>query len=261
MPTPTTTEIYDPGTGTFTVTGSLGTGRYVHSATLLQNGQVLVAGGTGSDNGYGFSTLASAELYDPVAGTFSATGSLNAARSAPAILLNNGQVLVAGGYNGGALASAEIYDPTTGDFTFTGSLITARSGNSATLLQNGEVLVAGGEDSNYNGLSSAELYDPSAGTFSATGSLNVVRSCPGILLNNGQVLIVCGNYGPGTDQIYNMTELYDPPSGEFILNAPTILNRFFMSATLLNNGEVLVTGQETAAITLTPPIPSELYKP
>jgi hypothetical protein len=114
-----------------------------------------------------------------------------------------------------------------------------------------KVLIAGGMDGNYNQVSSAELYGPSAGTFTATGSLNVARSCPGLLLNNCQVLIVCGNFGPGTDQIYNMTELYDPPSGVFILNAPTNITRFFMSATFLNNGEVLITGQETSAITVT----------
>ncbi len=141
LPTLAAAELYDPTTGTFSSTGSLGTARYGHSATLLTDGKVLVAGGVTSSDGYTFVTIASAELYDPVAGTFSATGSLNTARSAPATLLENGQVLVAGGSSisaGAPFASAEIYDPTAGTFSFTGSLITARSGNSSTLLQDGK---------------------------------------------------------------------------------------------------------------------------
>jgi len=264
-PTIATAEIYDPGTGMFSATGSLGTGREGHSATLLTSGKVLVAGGATS-TGFLFTTLASAELYDPVAGTFSATGSLNTARSAPATLLNNGQVLLEGGgsLSGGVLAvltSAEIYDPTAGTFAFTGSLNTARANNSATLLQNGKVLIAGGTDSIGILLASAELYDPSAGTFATTGSLNLARSSPATLLSNGQVLVVGGNdISTGTPQpSLNMSELYDPASGVFILNAPTNAFRFFLTTTLLNNGKVLVTGQETSAIIVTQPVPSELY--
>lgn len=265
LPTLATAEIYDPGTGTFSATGSLGTGRAGHSATLLVSGKVLVAGGANSDSGFTYTTLASAELYDPVAGTFSPTGSLNTARSAPATLLNNGHVLVAGGSNlsTGVLASAEIYDPTAGTFSFTGSLITARSGHSATLLQTGKVLVAGGDNNGGNGsfLASAELYDPSTGTFTATGSLNNEREGQSAtLLTNGQVLIVGGFVTPIAQQTYDMSELYDPASGVFIFNAPTNSARVFLSATLLNNGQVLITGQETPASGGNP-VPAEIYKP
>ena len=111
-----------------------------HTATLLPNGKVLVAGGYNS--GY----LTSAELYDPASGSWSATGSLNTARQAhTATLLPNGKVLVAGGDNGsGYLTSAELYDPASGSWSATGSLNTARYFHTATLLPNGKVLVAGG---------------------------------------------------------------------------------------------------------------------
>ncbi len=264
LPTLSSAELYDPAAGTFSATGSLLTSRTGHSATLLASGKVLVAGGANSADGYAYGTLASAELYDPIAGTFSATGSLNTARTAPATLLSNGQVLVAGGSSIGSgvpIGSAEIYDPTAGTFALTGSLVTARFGNSSSLLPDGKVLIAGGQDAN-NVVLSAELYDPSAGTFSDTGSLNLGRSGhTGTLLTSGQVLLVGGGASSVAQQLSNSSELYDPPSGVFILNAPTNSTRTFLSATLLSNGRVLITGQETSAITVTPPVPAELYKP
>jgi hypothetical protein len=123
----------------FEETGSLGTAREVHTATLLPNGKVLVAAG------YNGSYLASAELYDPASGTWSATGSLATARYLhTATLLPNGKVLVAGGDNGVSLASAELYDPESGSWTATGSLVTPRDSHTATLLAEGKVLMAGG---------------------------------------------------------------------------------------------------------------------
>jgi hypothetical protein len=103
----------DPASGTWTVTGSLNTARDAHTATLLPNGMVLVAGGIDSLN-----PLNSAELYDPASGTWTVTGSLNTARDLhTATLLSNGMVLVAGGADSdsNALDSAELYDPASGD--------------------------------------------------------------------------------------------------------------------------------------------------
>ena len=95
-----------------------------HTATLLNNGMVLVAGGYNTQYHV---ALASAELYNPATGTFTPTGSLNTARYChTATLLNNGMVLIAGGGLHGTLASAELYNPATGTFTLTGSLNTAR---------------------------------------------------------------------------------------------------------------------------------------
>src|SRR6266436_4880639 len=154
--------------GTFTATGSMATARCHNSATLLNNGQVLITGGVGNYNGPDY--LSSAELYNPSTGTFTATGSLITARdSHTATLLNNGLVLISGGYgSAGDLSSAELYNPSTGAFTSTGSLNTARIGHSSTLLNNGSVLITGGKGSN-GYLTSTELYNPSTAAFTSTG--------------------------------------------------------------------------------------------
>ena len=158
-------ELYDPATETSTATGSLNVPRYSHTAILMPDGRVLVVGGLDRSNNT--HPLASAELYDPATGTWTATGSLSTARGRnTATLLSNGKVLVVGGDvdNGGpVLASAELYDPASGTWTPTGSLISARTYHSAALLPNGKVLIAGGYDGSNNILSSAELYvGPSA---------------------------------------------------------------------------------------------------
>ena len=128
--------------GTWTYTGSLNTVRRSHTATLLPNGMVLVAGGFAPN-----SVLASAELYHPASGTWTPTGRLNTARAEhTATLLPNGMVLVAGGLDGSlnVSVSAELYDPASGTWTPTGSLHTGRRWHTASLLPNGMVLVAGG---------------------------------------------------------------------------------------------------------------------
>ena len=168
----------------WTVTGSMTDARFNHTATLLANGKVLVAGGSGSSV-----ALASAELYDRTTGTWTATGSMSAARSLhTATLLANGKVLVAGGFeeSGAVLASAELYDRTTGTWTATGSMTTARDVHTATLLQNGEVLVAGGSGTS-SALASAELY-----TFTKDDCKNRewedFTSAPGPFRNQGQCI-------------------------------------------------------------------------
>ncbi|MGD0089589.1 MAG: kelch repeat-containing protein [Planctomycetota bacterium] len=179
-------------------------------AILLKNGKVLVAGGTGSD----FSPLATAEIYDPATGTWSATGSMATPRAGAAVLLSDGRVLVAGGYDGtNMVASAEVFDPATGTWSATGSMAAARS-CSLVLLGDGRVLALGGMGNSFNAYqASAEIYDPASGKWSATGSLATARSAPAVLLKNGKVLVAGGMSSNGN---YLATaEIYDPATGSW----------------------------------------------
>jgi hypothetical protein len=180
---------------TFIVSGTMLTPRQAHTATLLNNGLVLLAGGL-DEGGH---TLASAELFDPKSGHFMTTGAMNVARTFhSATLLRNGQVLIAGGEGASdaAVSSAELYDSNTGKFTSTGSMSFARLAQSATLLSTGAVLIAGGADGTGNALASAELFDPATGTFAPTGNLNAARlfQAATTLGGGNEILLVGGNH-------------------------------------------------------------------
>jgi len=243
----------------FLTTGSMSMARSNATATLLNNGTVLIAGGTASG-----SYLSEAELYNPASGTFTVTGSMTAARELQsAILLNNGMVLVAGGYNSsGFLSSAELYNPASGTFTATGSMSTPRRFAATILLQNGTVLVAGGAGATdpLVALSSAEIYDPVAGTFTPTGDMNVARRLTtGTLLDNGMVLIAGGT---NTDLMLDSAELYNPANGTFTLTGNLNTGRGYHAARLLNDGMVLIAGGEAFSGSSTVALASvELYDP
>jgi len=245
-------------------TGSLNTGRLYHTATLLTNGMVLIAGGE-DING---NAITSAELYNPSTGTFTTTGSLNTGRwYHTATLLDNGMVLIAGGYgpigsNYGDLASAELYNPSTGMFTtLNNTLNYARAQHTATVLNNGMVLLAGGNASYASQVAIAELYNPSTGIFTPTASLNANRYAhTATLLDNGMVLLAGGyNYGSGA---LSSAELYNPASGgSFSFTTGSLqTGRYYHSATLLNNGSVLIAGGAIATSPYTL-ASAELYNP
>lgn len=239
-------EIYSPETNSFSDTGSLLVARAYATDTSLPNGKVLVIGGK-TFKGYIRTYLSSAELYNPVTGMFTNTGSMTAARANhTATMLANGKVLVTGGWNGTAdLATAELYDPATGIFTATGSMATARANHTATLLANGKVLVAGGcstGDCLLGELGSAELYDPATGTFTATGSAVIKRHAhTATLLPSGKVFVVGGASTNGSYSArVEESETYDPVSGTFSSTAAIADAGNYHSAILLSNGKVII---------------------
>jgi hypothetical protein len=260
-----TAELFDPVTGTFTATGTMAFARFSHTATLLANGKVLVTGGSddlaalsfhdsqpsaslargkahAADGSISSFDLATAELYDPATGTFTATDAMSEVRTEhTATLLASGKVLVAGGT---ADNVAELYDPDAGTFSATGQLMVGgRWGCTATLLKDGTVLIAGGRDSedvfDAFPLNDAELFNPTAGNFTATGSMTEFRyDHTAALLNDGQVLLTGGfNGNPVQD-----AELFDPTTGSFSQTGSMGTPRAQHTATLLNDGTVLVAG-------------------
>ncbi len=221
-----------PHDGAFAPTGSMAVPRAYHTATLLADGRVLVAGGSAWKRGTGIATpVASAELYDPATGTFRPTGPMGSPRLvAAATLLLDGRVLITGGLDNGS--TAELYDPRTGTFTPTGPLLPERHDHTATLLPNGMVLVAGGLTGN-----SAELYDPTTGTFSATGPMTRERHfATAAMLLDGTVLLAGGVHRDVS------AEIFDPRLGTFTATGPMTAAREGATATLLANGKVLITG-------------------
>jgi hypothetical protein len=258
----------------------LNTGRYLHTATVLPDGRVLLAGG-GSD--VAPDGQENAEVYDPFYGSFIATGSMTTPRLRHSATLvytqSSNKVLIAGGDTGGTAelydpasgtfspagnlnvprrghtatyfgsgillaggdtATAEIYDQTTGVFTPTGSMATERHDHTATRLLNNKVLIAGGANAAGN-LSTAELFDPVTGTFSPTASMASARADhTATKLSDGRVLIAGGSDG-GTTSL-SSTEIYDPATNTFSPGPAMSVARALHTATLLPDGTVFITG-------------------
>lgn len=236
-------------TGRFTPTGSMQNGHSLHAATLLNNGTVLVAGGTARVGPVCHGGSAFAELYDPVAGSFASIGSmLNPRVGHAAVLLPDGEVLITGGLGapvqdcedlGGpsAQSSAELYDPSTHSFKVTQSMAEPRVSHTATLLGTGKVLIVGDSNDALVG-STSELYDPESHQFTLTGSMSVARYChTATLMPNGKVLISGGGSPPTAT-----AEIYDPTTGAFTLTGSMLTAQCGHTATLLQNGLVLITG-------------------
>ncbi len=221
--------------------GSMTAKRATHTATLLKNGKVLMAGGFVSNGG----GLSSAEVYDPASKTFTPAENMTVARAShTATLLPNGKVLISGGYNGDYLKSAELYDPSTNRFSPAGQMVTARSGHIATLLNSGKILLAGGTGTGWTFLADAEIYDPQTNTFTATGGMRTAReSHTATLLNTGKVLITGGHKGRRADiMIYTSVEIYNPANGTFTNAGNLTVKRHKHDATRLADGRVLIIG-------------------
>jgi len=222
-------ELYSTVTGLFQSVGDMTDYRGSPTATVLDDGMVLVAGS------------GSADLYDPNTRTFSSVGSTIFYRDLFAsVLLPNGMVLLTGGFDGSTITdTAELYDPATNEFVATGSMLTSRCYHTATLLQSGKVLITGGWSMS-GPVGTSELYDPSTGTFSATGDLNVARGdFTASLLQDGSVLVVGGDVVGGSTPV---VELYEPSSGRFIIVDQTTVANSGNAASVLLDGNVLIVG-------------------
>ena len=231
-----TAELYDPKTDSTTPTGHLLVNQGIYAATVLGNGKALVLG------------THDAEIYDPVTGSFASAGPYAAALGSlltTAITLADGRVLVLGS------DPPQLFDPATNSFSTTGSLsATGLYGMdlySATLLKDGRVLVAGGMGDSRT--AAAVLYDPKTGTFTTTGSMNDARDAhAAVLLADGHVLILggdgwaCSGTGCYFSGSLSSAELYDPATGTFSRAGYMNEARTVPTATLLQNGDVLVTG-------------------
>ncbi|MGH3656851.1 MAG: kelch repeat-containing protein, partial [Micromonosporaceae bacterium] len=251
----TATTTVTPGAGEWisTIPG-LGTARKA-PAVGLSDGRVLVAGGVVEG-----AAVATAEVYDPVTGTSSPTGSLSGTRYDHTLTaLPDGRVLAAGGLRGFTrLTSAEIWDPATGTWSSTGSMAVSHTRHTAVLLNTGKVLVVGGMDLSTtlcpgpSGVeNSAERYDPASGTWSPTGNMMVPRvHHTTTKLADGRVLAVSGYIptgyqgacGVGVLQQNAPVELYNPTTNSWSQPIDMAIRRNKHAATLLSDGSVLVSG-------------------
>lgn len=248
----------------FFQTGSMTTPRFSHTATLLNTGKALLAGGNASYKVFYRGSASTcitvatdhAELFDPAAGTFAPTGPMNAMRANhTSTLLQDGKVLVTGGDSAfQGPGTAEIFDPATAAFTATSNMISEHSNHAATLLPTGKVLITGG----VSGADISELFDPALGGFAPTGSMSGPRSFhTATLLPTGKVLVVGGIGLMNT--VLSTAELYDPAAGTFAPAASVATARRSHTATLLPGGAILIAGgfdQSGAALST-----AEIYNP
>lgn len=232
-------DIFPPN-GPFFAVGSLHQDRAGHTATLLEDGRVLIAGGYMASNQLSPTAINSVEIYDPATGLFKESGSLLTPRSnAAAARLDDGTVLIAGGkrIDGSILQTAEVYDPKTGVSVETGSMSVARSSTVAIALDGGRVLIVGG-DSPDGWISGADIYDPAERTFSKLDA-DFDGPVAATKLLDGRVLVAGGmaSYGPSV-----AAWIYAPDTGLFTQVGNLSVGRDGPTSCLLPDGKVMVVG-------------------
>jgi len=213
-----TAEIFDPKIGTWSLVAPMSVARARQTATLLADGEVLVAGGATTYHGETGSVTASAEIFDPRSNSWRAAMPMSKPRYVDgAVLLDDGRVLVAGGWYSTSNSdpshdTAEIYDPATNRWAATGSMTSARAQYSLVRLPDGRVLAAGGVNPSYRVQAASELFNPATGLWRATGSLAVPTMWPAAqLLPDGRVLLAGGGLDALADQVTAACEIYSPP--------------------------------------------------
>jgi len=221
--------------------GNLSQARASHTATLLNDGKVLIAGGM-ERNGVFFD---SADIFDPSTERFApAAYRMTRKRvSHTATRLLDGRVLIAGGWSDRERpeADSEIFDPSTKIFNPTGNMSRRRAGHTETLLNSGKVLIAGGFDGGQN-LGDAEIFDSATGTFTPAGKMQSARlSHTATKLPDGRILLAGGELGRG--QILSTAEIFDPKTNSFISTKDNMsVVRYKHDAILLSDGRVLIFG-------------------
>jgi hypothetical protein len=250
--------VYTTPKNAITPIAKMQSARAAHTATVLNNGKVLVVGGFAGSN------LSSAEIYDPVSGKFKYVGRMSVARTGhSATILPNGKVLIAGGYNGNYLSSTEIFDPKTQKFSAGPQMTSARSGHTATVLNDGNILFAGGVGVGWSFLQSAEIYNIQSKAFSSVHSMTTAReSHTATLLKNGAVLITGGHKDRRANiTIYSSAEVYDPGTKKFKSIGNMTVKRHKHDAVRLVNGNVLISGGSDERDSKGTYASAELYDP
>lgn len=249
--------------GAWSPSGPLAIGLFWHTATRLQNGKVLVAGG----DQRGQRAVGFAQVYDPLTGVWARTADLARTRYLhSATLLSDGRVLVAGGTNfgsDGVDASAELYDPTTGSWSPTGSLTYKRMQHVAVALPNGKVLVFGGSGGtgtppSMDPAQHAELFDPGTGVWTAAANpiFSFAPNASGTAVLPGGRVLALGTVVVGGVQTPS-AQLYDGATNTWSNVAAPSMVRSTYCVALMSNGRVLLTGGDTSGATK----PAEVYDP
>lgn len=267
--------LYDPVANTWTATATaMALSRAVHTATVLSDGRVLIAGG------YGGAYRSGAEIYNPATNGWTTVASMPAASDwQTSALLSDGTVLVVGGYNGAGLKNTYSYNPVTNAWTtlkalsyaryeFTASSLAdgsvvvvggvgqktsevlglntwttagttaARHAHTTTQLRDGRVLTAGGNNGSAY-LSTTEFLDPVAGVRTTGPALPAIRGYQtDTLLNDGRVLLV----GGFSSAALATTAIFDPSTNTWTAGPSMTTARYLHTATLLRDGRVLVVG-------------------